>query len=97
MVDRSVLARPLFTGVSRVRLSSVVAGLATPWVVGVEGRRHRARGGAGKRAPGAGACHRPVFVDRPVATLNHPRHDLPRAVPALLHGVDRSTMTRAVG
>ncbi|MFJ6252753.1 transposase family protein, partial [Streptomyces sp. NPDC092045] len=96
-VDRSVLAHPLFTGVSRSHLSSLITELARPWVVAVEGRRHQARGGARKRAPGAGARHRLVFVDRLVATLIHLRHDLPHAVLALLYEVDRSTMTRAVG
>lgn len=69
MVDRSVLAHPLFTGVSRSHLPSLVAELAGPRVAGVEGCRHRARDEAGKRAPGAGARHRLVFVDRLVATL----------------------------
>ncbi|MDQ1041132.1 hypothetical protein QFZ75_007548 [Streptomyces sp. V3I8] len=63
----------------------------------VEGRRHQARGGARKRALGAGARHQLVFVDRLVATLIHLRHDLPHAVLVLLYGVDRSTVTRAVG
>nr|WP_273474199.1 transposase family protein [Nocardiopsis sinuspersici] len=38
-----------------------------------------------------------VFVDRLTATLIHLRHDLPHAVLGLLFGVDRSTITRAVG
>lgn len=97
MADRSVLTHPLFTVVSRAHLASLVAELAGPWVVGVEGRRFRARGGGErKRAPGAGARHRLVFVDRLVATLIHLRHDLPHSVLALLYGVDRSTVTRAV-
>ena len=91
MVDRSVLTHPLFTGISTAHLSSLVTELARPWVVGVEGRRHQARGGARKRAPGAGARHQLVFVDRLVATLIHLRHDLPHAVLALLYEVDRST------
>lgn len=44
-----------------------------PWQAGVEGRRHVARGGARKRAAGAGARHQLVFVDRLVATLIHLR------------------------
>ncbi|MFI1106338.1 transposase family protein [Streptomyces melanogenes] len=78
-------------------LSSLVAELARPWVAGVEGRRYQARGGDRKRALGAGARYRLVFVDRLVATLIHLRHDLPHSVLALLYGVDRSTVTRAVG
>ncbi|MFD5721565.1 transposase family protein [Streptomyces sp. NPDC127036] len=97
MVDRSVLTHALFTGVSTAHLSSLVAELARPWLVGVEGRRHQVRGGARKRAPGAGARYQLVFVDRLVATLIHLRHDLPHSVLALLYGVDRSTITRAVG
>ena len=38
-----------------------------------------------------------IFVDRLVATLIHVRHDLPHSVLGLLFGVDRSTITRAVG
>ncbi|MEU4089564.1 transposase family protein [Streptomyces aureus] len=97
MADRSVLTHPLFTGVSTAHLSSLVGELARPWVVGLEGRRFQARGGARKRAPGAGARHQLVFVDRLVATLIHLRHDLPHAVLGVLFGVDRSTVTRAVG
>ncbi|MGP3638683.1 transposase family protein [Streptomyces sp. 24-1644] len=63
----------------------------------VEGRRHEARGGARKRGAGAGVRHRLVFVDRLVATLIHLRHDLPHAALGLLFGVDRSTITRAIG
>ncbi|MDQ1013246.1 hypothetical protein QFZ82_007731 [Streptomyces sp. V4I23] len=70
--------------------------MAQPWQACVEGRRHAARGGARKRAAGAGARHQFVFVDRLVATLIH-RHDLPHAVLGLLFGVDRSTVTRAIG
>ncbi|WTP55326.1 transposase family protein [Streptomyces tauricus] len=66
-------------------------------MVGLEGRRFQARGGARRRAPGAGARHQLVFVDRLVATLIHLRHDLPHAVLGVLYGVDRSTVTRAVG
>ncbi len=69
----------------------------TPWVVGVEGRRFQARGGTRKRAPGAGVRHQLVFVDRLVVTLIHLRHDLPHAVLGVFFGVDRSTVTRAVG
>lgn len=98
MADRSVLAHPLFTGISTAHLSSLIAELARPWVVGIEGRRHQARVGARQRAPGAGARHQLVFVDRLVATLIHLRHDLPHAVLALLlYEVDRSAVTRAVG
>ncbi|MFD9420739.1 transposase family protein [Streptomyces goshikiensis] len=97
MVSRTVLAHQVFTGVSRRHLASLVEELAGPWQAGVEGRRHAARGGARKREAGAGARHRLVFADRLVATLIHMRHDLPHTALGLLFGVDRSTVTRAIG
>ncbi|MFI1176619.1 transposase family protein [Streptomyces melanogenes] len=97
MTDRSVLAHPLFTGVSAVHLASLVEELAEPWAAAEEGRRCQVRGGARKRAAGAGARYQLVFVDRVVATLIHLRHDLPHAVLAVLFAVDRSTVTRAIG
>ncbi|MFD0567722.1 transposase family protein [Kitasatospora saccharophila] len=97
MVNRAVLTHRLFTGVSRRHLGSLIAELAEPWQTVVEGRRHEVRGGVGKRTVGAGARHQLVFTDRVVATLIHLRHDLPHAVLGLLFGVDRSTVTRAIG
>lgn len=96
MANRKVLTHRLFTGVSRRHLACLAEELATPWLAGAEGRRHAARGGARKRAAGAGARHRLGFVDRLVATLIHLRHDLPHSVLGLLFGVDRSTITRAI-
>lgn len=64
MVNRAVLAHRLFTGLSRRHLACLVEELAEPWQAGVEGRRHAVRGGARKRAEGAGARHQLVFVDR---------------------------------
>ncbi|MEV7953277.1 transposase family protein [Streptomyces sp. NPDC058316] len=96
-VNRAVLAHRLFTGISRRHLSCLAQELVQPWQATVEGRRHEVRGGARKRAAGAGARHQLVFVDRLVATLIHLRHDLPHSVLGLLFGVDRSTITRAVG
>ncbi|MBB5110158.1 hypothetical protein FHS40_009290 [Streptomyces spectabilis] len=97
VIDRSVLAHPLFTGVSRAHLALLAEELAGPWTAAAEGRRFEARGGARKRAAGAGARYQLVFVDRLVATLIHLRHDLPHAVLAVLFGVDRSTVTRGLG
>ncbi|MCX4986004.1 transposase [Streptomyces sp. NBC_00572] len=50
-----------------------------------------------KRAVGAGAKHRLVFVDRLLATLVHLRHGVTHDVLACWFGVDRSTITRAIG
>ncbi|MFI8915051.1 transposase family protein [Streptomyces sp. NPDC053513] len=97
MASRAVLAHQLFTGIFRHHLACLVEELAGPWQAAVEGRRHEARGGARKREAGVGARHRLVFTDRLVATLIHLRHDLPHSVLALLFGVDRSTVTRAIG
>ncbi|TVZ94915.1 DDE superfamily endonuclease [Streptomyces sp. BK340] len=46
---------------------------------------------------GAGAKHRLVFVDRLLATLVHLRHGVTHDVLACWFGVDRSTITRAIG
>nr|WP_233841565.1 transposase [Streptomyces microflavus] len=45
----------------------------------------------------AGAKHRMVFVDRLLATLVHLRHGVTYDVLACWFGVDRSTVTRAIG
>ncbi|MGW8953964.1 transposase family protein [Streptomyces sp. NPDC055709] len=50
-----------------------------------------------KRAVGAGAKHRLVFVDRLLATLVHRRHGVTHDVLACWCGIDRSTITRAIG
>jgi len=96
-VNRAVLGHRVLTGISRRHLADLVVELAAPWQAVVEGRRDTACGGARKRAAGAGARHRLVFIDRVSATLIHLRHDLPHAVLALIFGVDRSTISRAIG
>ncbi|MFE7092942.1 transposase family protein [Streptomyces erythrochromogenes] len=50
-----------------------------------------------QRAVGAGAKHRLVFIDRLLATLVHLRHGATHDVLACWFGVDRSTITRAIG
>ncbi|MFC9916582.1 group II intron maturase-specific domain-containing protein [Streptomyces sp. NPDC059862] len=45
MVDRAVLAHPLFTGISTARLVSLVEELACPWAAAAEGQRERVQGG----------------------------------------------------
>ncbi|MEV6539620.1 transposase family protein [Streptomyces sp. NPDC051665] len=50
-----------------------------------------------RRAVGAGAKHKLVFVDRLLATLIHLRHGATHDVLACWFGVDRSTITRAIG
>lgn len=50
-----------------------------------------------RRAVGAGAKYKLVFVDRLLATLVHLRHGVTHDVLACWFQVDRSTITRAVG
>ncbi|MFT9785191.1 transposase family protein [Streptomyces rhizosphaericola] len=50
-----------------------------------------------RRAVGAGAKYKLVFVDRLLATLVHLRHGTTHDVLACWFGVDRSTITRAIG
>ncbi len=50
-----------------------------------------------RRAVGAGAKYKLVFVDRLLATLVHLRHATTHDVLACWFGVDRSTITRAIG
>ncbi|MFH8687527.1 transposase family protein [Streptomyces anulatus] len=50
-----------------------------------------------RRAVGAGAKHKLVFVDRLLATLVHLRHGATHDVLACWFNVDRSTITRAIG
>ncbi|MFF1358345.1 transposase family protein [Streptomyces sp. NPDC058297] len=50
-----------------------------------------------RRAVGAGAKHKLVFIDRLLATLVSLRHGATHDVLACWFGVDRSTITRAIG
>ncbi|MFB7076434.1 transposase family protein [Streptomyces sp. NPDC056308] len=50
-----------------------------------------------RRAVGAGAKHKLVFVDRLLATLVNLSHGATHDVLACWFGVDRSTITRAIG
>ncbi|RDL04489.1 DDE superfamily endonuclease [Streptomyces sp. HB202] len=50
-----------------------------------------------RRAVGAGAKYKLVFIDRLLATLVHLRHATTHDVLACWFGVDRSTITRAIG
>lgn len=82
------------TGLSADVIAELVAEVGPLWH-----ERHHARLASKprKRAVGAGAKHRLVFVDRLLATLVHLRHGATHDVPACWFGVDRSTITRAVG
>ena len=90
----AIVSNRRITGLSADVLAELVAEVGPLWQA-----RHKARLAARprKRAVGAGAKHRLVFVDRLVATLVHLRHGVTHDVLACWFEVDRSTITRAVG
>jgi hypothetical protein len=82
------------TGLSPQVLAELVALLGPRWQARQDARlADRPR----RRAVGAGARYRLVFVDRLLATLVHLRHGVTHDVLACWFGVSRSTITRAVG
>ncbi|MFJ1790941.1 transposase family protein [Kitasatospora griseola] len=82
------------TGLSQAVIADLVAELGPVWQAGCDAELlDRPR----RRAVGAGAKYRLVFVDRLLATLVHLRHGVTHDVLACWFGVDRSTITRAVG
>ena len=78
------------TGLSREVLAELVAELGPRWQARQDDRPRR-------RAVGAGAQYRLVFLDRLLATLVHLRHGVTHDVLACWLGVSRSTITRAIG
>ena len=81
------------TGLSRKVLADLVAELGPRWQAHQEARlADRPR----RRAVGADARHRLVFLDRLLATLVHLRHGVTHDVLACWFGVSGSTITRAV-
>jgi hypothetical protein len=97
IINRAVLSHPVLTGISREHLGSLIEELADPWVARQESALRVRRGGRDRlRAEGAGPNHRLPFIDRLIATLVIVRFQLPHAALAVLYGVDRSTLTRAV-
>ena len=81
---------------SRARLSALIAEMAAPWAASEEDRLLERRGHERERAAGAGPDHDLRFTDRVIATLVHLRLQLPHQALAVIYGVDRSTVTRAV-
>ncbi|WP_373428626.1 transposase family protein [Streptomyces sp. B1I3] len=59
-------------------------------------RLHERRGGARRRAAGAGPKQRLAFTDRLLITLVHLRLGLPHVALAELYGLDRSTLSGAI-
>jgi hypothetical protein len=90
------LSHSAFTGISRHHLGRLVAELAGPWQASRESALRQRRGGDRLRADGAGRRHELVFTDRVLVTLAVLRLQIPHAALAVMFGVDRSTVTRAV-
>ncbi|WP_030897628.1 MULTISPECIES: helix-turn-helix domain-containing protein [unclassified Streptomyces] len=90
----AIISDRRITGLSADVIAELVAELGPLWH-----ERHQARlvSRPRKRVVGAGAKHRLVFVDRLLATLVHLRHATTHGVLACWFGVDRSTITRAIG
>ncbi|TDD33612.1 transposase family protein [Saccharopolyspora elongata] len=81
------------TGLSGKIIAELVAEVGPVWQARQDARlSDRPR----RRAPGAGAKYKLVFVDRLLATLVHLRHSSTHDVLAAWFGVDRSTITRAI-
>src|SRR5215211_7254423 len=94
---RAALSHPCFTGISQQHLGGLIAELADPWTGQHQAALARRRGHARRRAAGAGPRHRLAVCDRVLATLVVLRFQLPHQALAVLLGVDRATVTRAVG
>jgi hypothetical protein len=94
---RAALSHPVFTGISRQHLAELIVELADPWTAAHHSALAHRRGHPRRRAAGAGPHHRLVFTDRVVVTLVVLRSQLPHHALAVLYGVDRATITRAVG
>jgi hypothetical protein len=94
VVRAVIISNRRITGLSVDVLAELVTEVGPLWQA-----QHQARLAARprKRAVGADAKHRLVFVDRLPATLVHLRHGATHDVLACWFEVDRSTITRAVG
>ncbi|MFF2700973.1 transposase family protein [Streptomyces cyaneofuscatus] len=94
MTRTAIISDRRITGLSAAVIAELVAEVGPLWH-----ERHQARLASRprKRAVGAGAKHRLVFVDRLLATLVHLRHGVTHDVLACWFGVDRSTVTRTIG
>ncbi|MFC8838064.1 transposase family protein [Streptomyces griseoincarnatus] len=89
----AIISDRRITGLSANVIAELVSELGPLWH-----ERHQAKLASRprKRAVGAGAKHRLVFVDRLLATLVHLRHATTHDVLACWFSVDRSTITRAI-
>ncbi|GAA2109113.1 hypothetical protein GCM10009802_05320 [Streptomyces synnematoformans] len=90
----AVIRSQQVTGLSSEVIAELIAEVGPLWH-----ERHQAALASPprRRAVGAGAKHKLVFVDRLLATLVHLRHGVTHDVLACWFGVDRATITRAIG
>ena len=94
---RAALSHRICTGLPRRKLGKLIEELAQPWLAQQESRLRDRRGRDRLRAGGAGPGHELPFTDRVIITLVILRFQLPHAALAVFYGVDRSTITRAIG
>ncbi|MFK0288440.1 transposase family protein [Streptomyces sp. NPDC090499] len=93
---RVILSHPAFTGISRQHFGELIEELAPRWESAREATLAEQRGGARRRACGAGRKPKLVFVDRLLVTLVCLRLGMPHQALADLYAVDRSTVSGAV-
>jgi hypothetical protein len=93
---RTALSHPVFTGISRQHLVELTGELTTAWTAAHQAALERRRGHQRRRAAGAGPKHRLTLPDRVLITLVVLRTQLPQQALAVLYGVDRASITRAI-
>ena len=93
---RTALPNRIWTGISRAHLAWLIDELAPRWTAAGEDRLLERRGHERKRAAGAGPDHYLPFTDRVIAALVHLRFQLPHKALAVICGVGRSAVTRAI-
>lgn len=76
---RAACSHPALTGISRAHLGELTGELGPQWQAAREPALRERRGGARRRAAGAGPKQRLVFTDRLLVTLVHLRLRLPHA------------------
>ncbi|MEV3910484.1 helix-turn-helix domain-containing protein [Streptomyces canus] len=87
-----IISNQWITGLTAGVIAELVEEIGPLWQ-----ERHQASLAARPRKRAVGAKHRLVFVDRLLATLVHLRHGATHDMLACWFGVDRSTITRAIG
>src|SRR5690242_13274264 len=82
---------------SRTRLAMLIEEIAAPWTAAEQHRLLARRGHERLRAAGAGPGRDLPFTDRVIVTLVHLRFQLPHKALAVMYGIGRSTVSRAIG